>query len=145
MPLIRLTFPWEPEDCQHCSPQSMSRDAWLTEDETLRFFTTLDHSSITMPRWLLWCLFSCFPECPLKVGDWPKWKSLGYIVVMLNDKASIESIPKPGSFIRPNECLGLCLQVLKQLSQKSKSSQLRHLNLEPFIGNIWHPSHLRKV
>lgn len=52
---------------------------------------------------------------------------------------------RPGSFIRPNECLGLCLRVLKQLSQKSKSSQLRHLNLGPFIGNIWHPSHLRKV
>lgn len=49
----------------------------------------------------------------------------------------------PGSFIRPNECLGLCLRVLKQLSQKSKSSQLRHLNLGPFIGNIWHPSHLK--
>lgn len=37
----------------------------------------------------------------------------------------------------------LCLRVLKQFSQKSKSSQLLHLNLAPLMGNIWHPSHLK--
>lgn len=50
---------------------------------------------------------------------------------------------QPGSFILPNECLVLCLRVLKQFSQKSKSSQFLHLNLAPLIGNIWHPSHLK--
>lgn len=37
----------------------------------------------------------------------------------------------------------LCLRVLKQFSQKSKSSQFLHLNLAPLMGNIWQPSHLQ--
>lgn len=48
----------------------------------------------------------------------------------------------PGSFILPNVCLVLCFLVLKHVSQKSKSSQFLHLNLDPLIGNIWQPSHL---
>lgn len=53
----------------------------------------------------------------------------------------------PGSFILPKVCLLLCFFVLKQVSQKSKSSQFLHLNLDPLIGTVWQPSHLflRKI
>lgn len=64
-------FPCEPEDCQHWSLQSMRREAWLTEDDTLRLLTARDQSSISIPRWLLWCFLSCFPERPQNAGDWP--------------------------------------------------------------------------
>lgn len=53
-----------------------------------------------------------------------------------------EGPASPGSLILPNVCLGLCLRVLKHGSQKSKSSQFLHLNLDPLMGNTWQPSHL---
>lgn len=65
------TFPWEPEDCQHWSLQSMSLEAWWMEEETFRLLTARDHSSISIPLWLLWCFFSCFPERPQNAEDWP--------------------------------------------------------------------------
>lgn len=49
----------------------MRREAWLTEDDTLRLLTARDQSSISIPRWLLWCFLSCLPERPQKAGDWP--------------------------------------------------------------------------
>lgn len=144
-----FTFPCEPEDCQHWSLQSMRREAWLTDDETLRLFTARDQSSISIPRWLLWCFFNCFPERPQKAGDWPGCRDHKWHV----DKHSLTEKKKsgmlswwmcdwPGSLILPKECLVLCLRVLKQFSQKSKSSQFLHLNLGPLMGNIWQPSHL---
>ena len=64
-------MPWEPEDCQHWSLLSMRRDAWLADEETLRLFTALDHSSISSSLWLLWAFFCCFPERPQNAGHWP--------------------------------------------------------------------------
>lgn len=43
------TFPCEPEDCQQGSLPSMSREAWLTEDDTCRLFTIRDQLSSSVP------------------------------------------------------------------------------------------------
>lgn len=92
--VFKLTFPCEPEDCQHCSLPSIKREAWFTEDDTFKFLTILDQSSSSMPRWLLWCLFSCFPERPQNTGDWPGVESWKIAILIQQYKCSTVEILK---------------------------------------------------
>lgn len=43
------------------------------EEDTFRLLTARDQSSISIPRWLLWCFLSCLPERPQNAGDWPDY------------------------------------------------------------------------
>lgn len=48
-PGAHATFPCEPDDCQQGSLPSMSREAWFTEDDTVRDFTIRDQLSSSVP------------------------------------------------------------------------------------------------
>lgn len=49
----------------------MSREAWFTEDDTVRDFTMRDQLSSSVPGGQLWHRFSCLPDRPQNMADCP--------------------------------------------------------------------------